>query len=68
MLGTAYMMQVGKSYEMDKPAEGDKYKSTFENHAAKYPDLTVDVNLIARSYSIAAVYYFRKGQGSKPKV
>jgi len=40
-------------------------KQLFEKYYA--PELTIDQRNIGRSYSITAVYYFRKGYTSKAK-
>jgi tetratricopeptide (TPR) repeat protein len=67
MRATAYLLQFNMSYSMDKISEGDKYRTLFETVSNKYPDATIDANLIGQSYSNAAVYYYRKGQVSKAR-
>jgi hypothetical protein len=67
MRATAYLIQFNMSYSLDKISEGDKYKAMFETLSNKYPEVTIDANLIGQSYSNAAVYYYRKGQVSKAK-
>ena len=67
MLTTAYLIQFGQAYDMNKPAEGDRYKAAFESLRTENPELPVNQYLIGQAYSTAAVYYFRKGQTSKAK-
>jgi len=67
MRATAYLLQFNMSYSMDKISEGDKYRTLFETVSNKYPDATIDANLIGQSYSNAAVYYYRKGQVGKAR-
>lgn len=67
MLATCYVAQFGFEYELEKPAQGDKYKILFENYMKDMKDVAVSQGLIGQSYSIAAVYYFKKGQTSKAK-
>jgi hypothetical protein len=66
-MGTAYVIAYGTAYDLGKATEGEIYKNLFEGLMAKFPDLAIDNDLLGRSYSMAAVYYFRKGITSRAK-
>lgn len=65
ILLNAYLIQFGMSFDLKSEKEGLKYKGLFEE--LYDPELTVDQGNVGRSYSICAVYYFRKGYSSKAK-
>lgn len=65
MLANVYLILFGKSFDLNKEKEGLRYKSLFERYYD--PELSIDQNNLGRAYSIAAVYYFRKGYTSKAK-
>lgn len=65
ILLNAYLIQFGRSFDLKKEKEGLKYKQLFEDSYSA--ELTLDHNNIGRAYSVAAVYYFRKGYTSKAK-
>jgi tetratricopeptide (TPR) repeat protein len=67
LIAATYLIQFGIEYSTEKSVQGDKYKVLFEAHCAKYPGLTINSDLIGQAYSVAAVYYFRKGQNTKAK-
>jgi tetratricopeptide (TPR) repeat protein len=67
MLGSAYLIQVRISFEMNKATEGETYKSKFEKFYAAHSEVNFDGNMIGNAYSAGAVYYFKKGQTSKSK-
>ncbi|HEY3403340.1 MAG TPA: tetratricopeptide repeat protein [Ohtaekwangia sp.] len=67
MYATALLIQFGREYNFNRATEGDKFKAEFEAHRKKFPDLSINSNLIGQSYSTAAVYFFRKGQTAKAK-
>ena len=65
ILANSYLIEFGSSFDLGKESEGKKYKQLFEKYYD--PELTIDHGNLGRSYSIAAVYYFRKGYNSKAK-
>lgn len=66
-MASAYLVQFGMEYTMEKSATGDKYRLLFEEQLDKFPDLAIQNSIIGQAYSAAAVYYFRRGQTSKAK-
>lgn len=67
LLVNAYAVQFGIFFDMNNAVDGDKYRLLFEGLLTKYPDVELISNVIGRSYSNAAVYYFRRGQTAKAK-
>jgi hypothetical protein len=65
ILANCYLIQVGISYDLNNEKDGTKYRALFEKYYEV--DLNLDKNNLGRSYSIAAVYYFRKEFTSKAK-
>jgi hypothetical protein len=61
-----YLLQFGQAYELSDAGKGKEFKKRFEEayeqNKASGEGYLLDSNLIGRAYSIAAVYYFRKGQ------
>ncbi|MBX2954670.1 MAG: hypothetical protein KF846_00845 [Cyclobacteriaceae bacterium] len=67
MLASAFLSQFGQEYELNRPGEGDKYKTAFEMIKDNNQDLPINHSLIGYAYSSAAVYFFRRGQTAKAK-
>ncbi|MBL7858305.1 MAG: tetratricopeptide repeat protein [Cyclobacteriaceae bacterium] len=67
MMATTNLVQFTQDYGFDRAAEGERNKDLFERYIEKHPDLPLNHNLIGQAYSVAAVYYFRKGQTAKAK-
>lgn len=67
MLGTAYLMEMRLGFTQQQAAQGEKYKSTFEQFQSKHNEVIFNPYLIGEAYSSAAVYYFRKGNTAKAK-
>lgn len=63
MLVNSYLIQCGQSYDLQKVKEASKYKALFEENFNR--ELNIDASNIGRVYSLAAIYYFRKGYTSK---
>ncbi|MBL6449888.1 tetratricopeptide repeat protein [Fulvivirga sp. 29W222] len=63
MLVNSYLIQCGQSYDLRNINEATKYKALFEKNYTQ--ELNVDASNIGRVYSLAAIYYFRKGYTSK---
>jgi tetratricopeptide (TPR) repeat protein len=61
-----YLLQFGQAYELSHHKKGKEFRQRFEEaykqNKASGEGYLLDRNLIGRAYSIAAVYYFRKGQ------
>lgn len=61
-----YLLQFAQAYELNQPETGKEYKQRFEEgykqNSTAEEGYLLDRHLIGRAYSIAAVYYFRKGQ------
>ncbi len=65
MLAWRYLRQFAMSYDLNNPAEAETYRTPFEEMMSS--DLLVDRNDIGRAYSIAAVYYFKRGNSRKAR-
>lgn len=63
MLVNSYLIQCGQSYDLQNINEASKYRNLFEEHYSR--DLNINATNIGRVYSLAAVYYFRKGYTAK---
>ena len=63
-----YLLQFGQAYELGQHTKGKDFKQRFEESfqqkMASGESYLIDSYLVGRAYSIAAVYYFRKGQTS----
>lgn len=58
-----YLIQSGRSFELNNIQQALKYKALFEEHY--HEQLNVDAVNIGRVYSLAAIHYFRKGYTAK---
>ncbi len=65
LLGNAYLIEFGQSYDFGEVKQAEKYRVLFENLYSN--DLNVNHNNLGRAYSLAAVYFFKKGQKSKAR-
>jgi tetratricopeptide (TPR) repeat protein len=57
-----FLALFGEAFQLQDGETGEKYMSEFENLMAVYPEAEVDQILIGRSYSSAAIYYYRDGR------
>ncbi len=64
-LVNSYLIQFGQAFELRNEKKGLKYKTLFEKNFNK--ELTINKTNVGRAYSLAAVYYFRKGYSSKAR-
>ncbi|ELR71010.1 hypothetical protein C900_03140 [Fulvivirga imtechensis AK7] len=64
-LVNAYLLQCGRSFDLNKIDDAIRYKALFEKNFK--PEMTIDATNIGRVYSLAAVYYFKKGYTAKAK-
>jgi tetratricopeptide (TPR) repeat protein len=62
-----YLTLFGEAFQLQDAATGEMYMQRFEKLMVAYPDAGVDHMLIGRSYSSAAIYYFRRGKTGKSK-
>jgi tetratricopeptide (TPR) repeat protein len=67
LLVNAYLVEFQRDYDFGNIPSGEKYRSSFETFMDKNPSQEVDPQLLGRAYSLASVYYFKKGQVSKSK-
>jgi tetratricopeptide (TPR) repeat protein len=67
LLMNAYLLASGQSYELNKIPEGEKWRAEFEKRSEGRDMQLVNAELIGRTYSLAAVHYFRQGNDAKAK-
>ena len=60
-----YLELFGQAFQLQDRETGEKYRLLFENLMDENPDAGVDQYLIGRSYSSAAIFYYRRGRISK---
>lgn len=66
MIGMAYALEFGNSFEKGNLSRGEKYQQLFE--ALYESDKNIfSPEAVGRAYSEASVYYFKKGQKAKAK-
>lgn len=65
LLGNAYLIEFGQSFDFGDAQNGEKYKALYENIFSE--DLNINHSNLGRAYSMAAVYYFKQGQKSKAR-
>jgi tetratricopeptide (TPR) repeat protein len=56
-----YLEVFGQSFQLQDRENGEKYMARFEDLANRHPGTLTDHFRIGRSYSSAAIYYYRKG-------
>lgn len=66
-LSHVYLVNFAQYYELGNGKEGEKYKNIFEKQFQKNENSTIESSYIGRAYSLAAVYYFKKGDNVKTK-
>lgn len=61
-----YLVQFGQAFELEQEKKGLQFRQHFEQaylrNQGKTEGYVLDNSLIGRAYSVAAVYYFRRGQ------
>jgi hypothetical protein len=57
-----YLSLFGEAFQLKDGETGEKYMAEFEGLLAKYPETEFDHLLVGRSYSSAAIYYYRLGK------
>ncbi len=66
-----YLAQFGQAFELEQEKKGQQYRQTFEQAYQKKkggPEAYIlDNAMLGRAYSLAAVYYFRRGQTAQAR-
>lgn len=66
-----YLAQFGQAFEMEQEKKGTQYRQNFEQafHRKKAGTeaYLLDNAMVGRAYSMAAVYYFRRGQTAQAR-
>ena len=62
-----YLRGFGEAFQLQDGPAGVEYMAQFEKLMAANPDTGIDHLLVGRSYSSAAIYYYRKGMVSKSR-
>lgn len=66
-----YLLRFGQAYELNQEKQGQQYRQVFEQAYQRKKSgseaYLLDNTLIGRAYSMAAVYYFRKGQTAQAR-
>lgn len=66
-----YLAQFGQAYELNQEKKGIQYRQNFEKAYQLRKEGTerylLDPAVLGRAYSVAAVYYFRKGQTAQAR-
>lgn len=57
----------GEAFQLQDSKNGERYMAMFEEMVEKHPDIPINYLSIGRSYSSAAIYYYRKGQVNKSR-
>lgn len=67
ILGFTYLVEFENGYSNNRPADGDRFRQTFEEFYKSHNEIELDEFQVGKSYSSAAVYYFKKGQQTKAR-
>ncbi len=57
----------GEAFQLQDGKNGEYYMAIFEEIADRYPNITVNQLAVGRSYSSAAIYYYRQGRVQKSR-
>ncbi len=57
----------GEAYQLQDGENGEHYMAIFEELVDQHPNITINFLAVGRSYSSAAIYYYRKGQVQKSR-
>jgi tetratricopeptide (TPR) repeat protein len=57
----------GEAFQLQDSKNGERYMVIFEEMVEQHPEITVNFLAIGRSYSSAAIYYYRQGQVQKSR-
>lgn len=67
MLAMAYAGHFGDCFDKNDAVNGEKNRLMFEDIVGKESIPVMSEELVSRAYSVAAAYYFKRGQKSKAK-
>jgi hypothetical protein len=62
-----YLSLFGEAFQLQDQQTGERYMAVFEEMMDENPEAGIDQYFIGRSYSSAAIYYYRRGKLSKSK-
>jgi tetratricopeptide (TPR) repeat protein len=57
----------GEAFQLQDAQNGEHYMVMFEEITDRHPDIKLDYLAVGRSYSSAAIYYYRQGQVQKSR-
>ncbi len=57
----------GEAFQLQDEKNGEHYMAIFEEMADRYPDISIVQLAVGRSYSSAAIYYYREGRVQKSR-
>jgi tetratricopeptide (TPR) repeat protein len=57
----------GEAFQLQDGENGEHYMAIFEEMADQYPDISIVQLAVGRSYSSAAIYYYRQGRVEKSR-
>ena len=57
----------GEAFQLQDGKNGEHYMAIFEEMAGQYPSIKIDYITVGRSYSSAAIYYYRQGRIQKSR-
>ncbi len=63
MLANTYLALFGQNYDLRNVQNGERYRKLFKGIYSDH--LNIDQNYVGRAYSMAAVYFFRRGNNTK---
>ncbi len=62
-----FLQLFGEAFQLQDGVTGERYMFKFEKLLSENPEAEIDQQLIGRSYSSAAIYYYRSGQVKKSR-
>jgi len=57
----------GEAFQLKDSMNGERYMAMFEEMVDQHPEITFNFLAVGRSYSSAAIYYYRKGEIQKSR-
>ena len=57
----------GEAFQLQDVKNGEHYMAVFEEMAGQHPGISIDYLAVGRSYSSAAIYYYRQGRIQKSR-
>jgi hypothetical protein len=62
-----YLASMAENFDSKKSVNGNKFMQLFESTISENPNNIYDENILANSYSKAAIYYFKRGYSTKAR-